>query len=85
MPAYAPLPGRVLPAAPRVPQHNLRAHLAPLLHQQSSLLTQGRMSYDLRLHGLTERIPAPGGLRPGRGARLCRGMTVQGVPRATQP
>jgi hypothetical protein len=39
---------------------DLRAHLAPLLGIEPSLMTQGRMSYDLRrlrLHGLIERIP----------------------------
>src|SRR5664279_5452230 len=39
---------------------DLRAHLAPLLGLDPSLMTQGRMSYDLRrlrLHGLIERIP----------------------------
>ncbi len=39
---------------------DLRAHLAPLLGTDPSLMTQGRMSYDLRrlrLHGLIERIP----------------------------
>lgn len=38
----------------------LRAHLAPLLGLHPSLMTQGRMSYDLRrlrLHGFIERIP----------------------------
>jgi hypothetical protein len=39
---------------------DLRAHLAPLLGLDPALMTQGRMSYDLRrlrLHGLIERIP----------------------------
>ena len=39
---------------------DLRAHLAPLLGLDPSLMTQGRMSYDLRrlrLHGLIERLP----------------------------
>jgi hypothetical protein len=39
---------------------DLRAHLAPLLGQAPSSMTQGRMTYDLRrlrLHGLIERIP----------------------------
>ncbi len=39
---------------------DLRAHLAPLLGCDPSLITPGRMSYDLRrlrLHGLIERIP----------------------------
>jgi hypothetical protein len=39
---------------------DLRAHLAPLLGLDPSLMTQGRMSYDLRrlrLHSLIERIP----------------------------
>jgi len=39
---------------------DLRALLAPLLGCDPSLMTQGRMSYDLRrlrLHGLIERIP----------------------------
>ncbi len=39
---------------------DLRAHLAPLLGCDPSLITQGRMSYDLRrlrLHRLIERIP----------------------------
>jgi hypothetical protein len=39
---------------------DLRALLAPLLGLDPSLMTQGRMSYDLRrlrLHGLIERIP----------------------------
>ena len=39
---------------------DLRAHLAPLLGLTPDLMTQGRMSYDLRrlrLHGLIERIP----------------------------
>jgi hypothetical protein len=39
---------------------DLRAHLAPLLGIDPALMTQGRMSYDLRrlrLHGLIERIP----------------------------
>jgi hypothetical protein len=39
---------------------DLRAHLAPLLGLDPSLMTQGRMSYDLRrlrLHGLIQRIP----------------------------
>ena len=39
---------------------DLRAHLAPLLGIDPSLMTQGRMSYDLRrlrLHGLIARIP----------------------------
>ena len=39
---------------------DLRALLAPLLGLDPSLMTQGRMSYDLRrlrLHGLIERLP----------------------------
>ena len=39
---------------------DLRAHLAPLLGCDPSLISPGRMSYDLRrlrLHGLIERIP----------------------------
>jgi hypothetical protein len=39
---------------------DLRAHLAPLLGIDPSIMTQGRMTYDLRrlrLHGLIERIP----------------------------
>jgi hypothetical protein len=39
---------------------DLRAHLAPLLGLDPSLLTPGRMTYDLRrlhLHGLIERVP----------------------------
>jgi hypothetical protein len=39
---------------------DLRTHLAPLLGLDPSLLTPGRMTYDLRrlrLHGLIERIP----------------------------
>jgi hypothetical protein len=39
---------------------DLRAHLAPLLGLDPSLMTQGRMSYDLRRlrqHGLIERLP----------------------------
>jgi hypothetical protein len=39
---------------------DLRAHLAPLLGQDPSTMTQGRMTYDLRrlrLHQLIERIP----------------------------
>ncbi len=39
---------------------DLRAHLASLLGLDPSLMTQGRMSYDLRrlrLHGLIQRIP----------------------------
>jgi hypothetical protein len=39
---------------------DLRTHLASLLGLDPSLMTQGRMSYDLRrlrLHGLIERIP----------------------------
>jgi len=39
---------------------DLRALLAPLLGLEPSLMTQGRMSYDLRrlrLHGLIERLP----------------------------
>jgi hypothetical protein len=49
---------RLLPHRFRNP--DLRAHLAPLLGLDPSLMTQGRMSYDLRrlrLHGLIERIP----------------------------
>jgi len=40
---------------------DLRAHLAPLLGLDPSLMTQGRMTYELRrlrLHGLIARIPA---------------------------
>jgi len=40
---------------------NLRENLAPLLGQQPTDLTQGRMSYHLRrlrLHGMIERIPS---------------------------
>ncbi|MGH3975835.1 MAG: hypothetical protein ACRDS9_21270 [Pseudonocardiaceae bacterium] len=50
---------RLLPHGFR--NRDLRAHLAPLLGIDPSLMTQGRMSYDLRrlrLHGLIERIPA---------------------------
>jgi hypothetical protein len=39
---------------------DLRAHLTPLLGIDPALMTQGRMSYDLRrlrLHGLIERVP----------------------------
>jgi len=39
---------------------DLREHLAPLLGVHLSVMTQGKMSYDLRrlrLHGLIERIP----------------------------
>jgi len=39
---------------------DLRAHLAPLLGIDSSLMTQGQLSYDLRrlrLHGLIDRVP----------------------------
>ena len=39
---------------------DLRALLAPLLGLDPALMTQGRMSYDLRrlhLHGLIQRIP----------------------------
>jgi hypothetical protein len=39
---------------------DLREHLAPMLGIDPSLMTQGRMSYDLRrlrLHGLVDRIP----------------------------
>ena len=39
---------------------HIREHLAPLLGQQPSQLTPGRISHDLRrlrLHGLAERIP----------------------------
>jgi hypothetical protein len=39
---------------------DLREHLAPLLGISLSVMTQGKMSYDLRrlrLHGLIERIP----------------------------
>jgi hypothetical protein len=39
---------------------DLRGHLAPMLGLQPSLMTLGRMTYDLRrlrLHGLIERIP----------------------------
>ena len=49
---------RLLPHGFR--NHDLRAHLAPLLGLDPALMTQGRMSYDLRrlrLHGLIERIP----------------------------
>jgi hypothetical protein len=49
---------RLLPDGFR--NRDLRAHLAPLLGIDPALMTQGRMSYDLRrlrLHGLIERIP----------------------------
>jgi hypothetical protein len=49
---------RLLPHGFR--NRDLRAHLAPLLGTDPALMTQGRMSYDLRrlrLHGLIERIP----------------------------
>ena len=49
---------RLLPHGFR--NRDIRAHLAPLLGLDPSLMTQGRMSYDLRrlrLHGLIERIP----------------------------
>jgi hypothetical protein len=39
---------------------DLRAHLAPLLGQDPSVMTQGRMTYDLRrlrLHQLIKRVP----------------------------
>ena len=48
---------RLLPHGFR--NRDLRAHLAPLLGLDPALMTQGRMSYDLRrlrLHGLIERI-----------------------------
>src|SRR4029079_19349874 len=41
--------------------HELREHLAPLLGEKPSALTQGRMTYQLRrlrLHGLIARRPA---------------------------
>jgi hypothetical protein len=49
---------RLLPHGFR--NRDIRAHLAPLLGLDPSLMTQGKMSYDLRrlrLHGLIERIP----------------------------
>jgi hypothetical protein len=49
---------RLLPHGFR--NRDIRAYLAPLLGLDPSLMTQGRMSYDLRrlrLHGLIQRIP----------------------------
>ena len=36
---------------------DLREHLAPLLGIDPAHMTAGRMTYDLRLHGLVERLP----------------------------
>jgi hypothetical protein len=49
---------RLLPAG--FSNRDLRAHLAPLLGQEPSVMTAGRITYDLRrlrLHGLIERVP----------------------------
>jgi hypothetical protein len=36
---------------------DLREHIAPLLGKKPCQLTPGRITYDLRLHGLIQRIP----------------------------
>jgi hypothetical protein len=68
---------RLLPDGFR--NRDLRAHLAPLLGIDPALMTQGRMTYDLRrlrLHGLIERIPGSHRYRvTARGLRIALYLT----------